>query len=422
MVISLPDTTNKISFAPSSASCFVNSRPRRRDNNLYTTIYYSSTIFRMIVEMKLLLARICANHQTGRRFLHSTASRCRRFTPGRGGQTEERFIAQALRKIRESPSSLVVEVMNACHVDIGSRYLPLKRQRGQVWIRILTHADSLSRPALAYQMQRAARFAKTTDQRQPQYTVIAVNLKEAESLKTKHVKPVMHFLAEAQNQTLLANTIECRSSMLVCGLPNTGKSSLVHCLTKLRTMEVRKKKAYHLPKINATAGYTLGSKTHAFEYDRRMYSLTDTPGLRPRLESLHHEELAYLLATGSTKVVKGMFDNKPELETQIVEILWKGLKRHADLSGKTIPFDSWEDLRTKHSHDFPNLNGSNLVQHLMSHCMNNGYGGIVIERGPLVGAKTQEDSSLLFMNPSSVIMAMNEAAVRLRDGGGLEKY
>eukprot|EP00977_Amphora_coffeiformis_P011891 scaffold2914_cov178-Amphora_coffeaeformis.AAC.10 len=378
----------------------------------------------MISGNSLLQVTRSASSQA-RCFLHCTPPRRVSYNrPGQGGQSEERFIAQALRKMRDNPSELVVEVMNARHVDIAARYLPTRRQPGQAWLRILTHADSLSQSALAYQMQRASqleeRHSSRSDRQQPEIPVIAVNLKDAESLKTKSAKPIQQFLAMAQEDVMAARKLQQPQGCLVCGLPNAGKSSLIHCLTKARTLQVRKKKSYHLPKISASPGWTLGSKSHTFEFQKNTYALTDTPGLRPRMESLDERDVAYLVATGTTQIVKGMFQTYPGLEPQVVEILWQGLKRHADLSNKTIPFDSCENLKTSHSRNFPNVESSGLVQHLINHCLDDGYGGMVIERKPRMGAETQGDASAMFSSDVSVVVAMNKAAKRLQDGGGME--
>ena len=75
-----------------------------------------------------------------------------------GGVTEERAISQAIRTIRERNYQVVIEVMNACHVDWAERQLPIRKDSNvhKIWARVLTHSDLLSREALQYQMERAS--------------------------------------------------------------------------------------------------------------------------------------------------------------------------------------------------------------------------------------------------------------------------
>ena len=138
------------------------------------------------------------------------------------------------------------------------------------------------------------------------------------------------------------------SKLLVCGVPNAGKSSFIYPLTKHRTLAVKKKKgSFHLPSINATAGWTMGTKSHVFDakvprdgssshkHKTESISLDDTPGLRPRLDNLmeNDELLASWLCTRGMKAPKGMLSktnndvNYNTLEKYIIQILWAGLKR-----------------------------------------------------------------------------------------------
>ena len=252
---------------------------------------------------------------------------------------------------------MALAVLNACHVDIGTRYFVLPRrdlqqqqQRQQggslvCWIRILTHADVLSKQALTYQMQRFGRH-------QP---VVAVRLTDPNAAKVKQIKD-LHLLI--RGAVLTQND---KRPTLVCGLPNAGKSSLIAALTHHRTMEVKKKNCYHLPKISARAGHTLGVKHHAFELDGATFSLIDTPGLRNAAERMDEAQMAHLLATGSMNIPKGCFQEFPNIADDIAQILWQGLQRHASLSGETSSSFSCrtpEELVQLHVHNSSQKNAA----------------------------------------------------------------
>ena len=164
-------------------------------------------------------------------------------------------------------------------------------------IRVLTRADLLSDAALRYQIRRAE---KLRDKDRTMYTkdiaVVAMDLGN-ENIKLKELKPFLEILAGAEKvveELTAEQTAEIKpaGSIVVCGLPNAGKSSLIRALTKERTLRVRKKKHYHLPKVSQTAGWTLGLKKHTVETKidnnkgNYQVSLTDTPGLRPRAKSM----------------------------------------------------------------------------------------------------------------------------------------
>ena len=354
------------------------------------------------------------------RLFHATSSCGAKYNnaPGQGGASEERHIGTAIRTLRDQRPAYVMEVMNACHVNVASNHLPARRilnDFAQVWIRVLTHSDLLSPEALQYQIEQASRLEYGPSNRPATVPVMAVSLKDVESLKTKQLKPLMELIVGAFQS---APTTQ-RSSMAVCGLPNAGKSSLIYPLTRARTLEVRKKKGHHLPKINAKAGWTLGTKNHAFEYQRETFSLTDTPGLRLRMDDMSPLQSAYLIATGSMVPPKGMLSNNEELRAQIVTILWRGLKRHADLSASSssIPFDSPDDLWKVHCDDDQSKSTSPvaLMHSLIRWCGQGRYGGLVIEEEGYQGISA--NSRLSRPKPDQIIAGMNEEAKILRNVG-----
>ena len=109
--------------------------------------------------------------------------------------------------------------------------------------------------------------------------------------------------------------------ILVCGLPNAGKSSFIYPLTQNRTLQVKNKESHHLPSmswshvfdINVVDNHTKRS------HKTQTVSLTDTPGLRPKLEDIgDDDELAVWLATQSIKPQQGMFSkSNPNYEIQV---------------------------------------------------------------------------------------------------------
>ena len=96
-----------------------------------------------------------------------------------GGIAEERAISQAIRTIRERNYQIVIEVMNACHVDWAERQLPIRKDSNvhKIWARVLTHSDLLSREALQYQIKRASIFRNQSNE-SSQIPVVAVNLRD----------------------------------------------------------------------------------------------------------------------------------------------------------------------------------------------------------------------------------------------------
>lgn len=66
------------------------------------------------------------------------------FAATKGHIFEEKAIAQAIRTIKDKQFKVVVEVMNACHVDWADRNLPARhmiQRNANIWIRVLTHSD-----------------------------------------------------------------------------------------------------------------------------------------------------------------------------------------------------------------------------------------------------------------------------------------
>ena len=363
---------------------------------------------------------------------------------GRGGTTEEEHMARAIRKIKGMKAKVLVEVMNACHVSIAAKLLPFNAQRVPIWIRVLTHADRLSDAALSYQMQQASRLhphsgnnknknsSHLENDNDTAIPVVAMNLADPENINHKRLQNFLDVLLGARNKPYegdLANN----TTILVCGLPNAGKSSLIYILSRPRTLQIKKKGKYHLPRINATPGWTLGVKRHVVLESN--LTLCDVPGLRPRAEALDLTDYAHLLVSGAMQAHPGVLDESEPLRRTIVDVLWKGLCRHAFVSGTALPMqwahaDAW---LAAHQEKFfgesqQQKSPASVVHHLMEYCRNGEYGGMVLEEGhptPLApdeaAAAVNGARAAFQLNRATHVVAMNEAAMKLRDiGNGVD--
>jgi hypothetical protein len=220
---------------------------------------------------------------------HVTTEGCRRwngvrFVSVKSYINEGRAIVRALEYMKNL-SPRVTVLMEKIQL-VGCRLLPPVAERvitnSTVRIRCLTHADFISDGALRHQIavaeeQEQQRFHGTY--RPSDFiptAIIALNLKNV--TKAKQLRPVQLAIFGAAH-------VAGHNQILVCGVPNSGKSSLILPLTKQRTMEVRNKKSYHLPKVSDRAGMTIAVKKHVMEaMTHGEVTLIDTPGLRPRLE------------------------------------------------------------------------------------------------------------------------------------------
>jgi ribosome biogenesis GTPase A len=187
-------------------------------------------------------------------------------------------ISKTVQWLREKCPRLIV------HVDkittVGCDFLPFGARKtiyeAKFRILVLIHGDVLSKRALQHQIALAEDMSMKYSRGQFFPAAIFV----VDLLRVEKQKQLKH-LIDAMHGALHLNNLQQRS-FVVTGIPNVGKSSLILPLTKGRTLAVKKKKAYHLPKVGPVAGLTLGIKSHVMEtpdHDIDI-SLFDSPGLR----------------------------------------------------------------------------------------------------------------------------------------------
>lgn len=329
-----------------------------------------------------------------RRGLHTTSLLCQRYSSPGGGATEEKMIGEMVRKIRERPPKVVVEILNACHVQVGLRYLSIRKSLREAnpppfWIRVLTHADMVDKQVLKYQMERAS---GGSPEKNP---VVAVNLSEAKQTKAKQVKAIQQFMAAC----ILWRSGQDTRSALVCGLPNAGKSSFIHALTRERVLKVRRKKEYHLASISSTAGHTLGMKKHSFDLNGLTVTLVDSPGVRSRSDFMDAQTISYFLATGSLQ--PGRTTMTKEIKEEVIKILRRGLERHEELAGRKDDKKLQENLA---AFDQEAATGKNFPK-LIKDYEKGIYGAALIEQDEWVNRNEWKMTTA-----GGLVMGMNPAA------------
>ena len=137
--------------------------------------------------------------------------------PGVGGTSEEKSISQALRIIHERNYQVIIEVMNACHVDWAEKQLPIRKDHNKIWARVLTHSDLLSKEALQYQMERASIVRNISSSSSSvggdggstyQIPVVALNLQDT-TIKNSKLR------AQKWDKMLVILQISCGATILV---------------------------------------------------------------------------------------------------------------------------------------------------------------------------------------------------------------
>ena len=128
------------------------------------------------------------------------------------------------------------------------------------------------------------------------------------------------------------------------------------------------------------------------------------------------------------QALPGVLEESEPLRRTIVDVLWKGLCRHAVVSGTALPTqcthaDAW---LAAHQEKFfgetqQQESPASVVHHLMKYCRNGEYGGMVLEEGHPTSLAPYEAAAAFQLNRATPVVAMNEAAMKLRDiGNGVD--
>ncbi|KAJ1460596.1 hypothetical protein M885DRAFT_10719 [Pelagophyceae sp. CCMP2097] len=153
-------------------------------------------------------------------------------------------------------------------------------------------------------------------------------IKDDESVPKRFAKR----FAEVRRLFLGAAHSNGHRNVLVCGLPNVGKSSVVLCVTKGSVQATRKKTNYHLATISSIAGSSVVLKKHRLDLNANSpHLMWDTPGILPHRGDVNADDLLMLAAAGH--VTQSAFGrNGCKVRTwpipEISNIVLQGLNRH----------------------------------------------------------------------------------------------
>jgi 50S ribosome-binding GTPase/Type II intron maturase len=332
----------------------------------------------------------------------------RPFTTERKRDDEEYHIRRALRVMIDAKPevTVVVEKVQLAGYNFLPRVAEEVIQSATIRIKCLTHADTVSDAAL----KQVIRIAQERDERQRNpnqrpAAIFALNLKQA-----KHLNPIRYAFFGA-SKLVKSNQI------LVCGVPNSGKSSLILPLTKARTMAVKKKQGYHLPKVSRKAGMTLGVKKHKLEApNQNLITLLDTPGLRPLLQHSDPRTIALLLAANMTEPFTGY--KKIASHDMILRILLQAVNRHADMSHEQPAYMEQLGLQrptvdpSEFLAAYKASAGTAVADDLIRKFQNGEFGGLIFT--PYRQLQNPDESELS-INRTSSVLYMNDEAKLLVD-------
>ena len=230
----------------------------------------------------------------------------------------DRSMLSAIRRIGEADHRIVLQVLPAFAPDTADVHPSIAgwARAADVRIRCYSHAHLLSDAAI----QHVLHAADDADTAIFFLDLRAATLRHAPCEAEGGLAPLRRAIYGA------ARSVRTRN-VLVCGLPNVGKSSLVRELTKSSVTSVKLKGEYHLARVSARPGATLHVKSHRLDATTKPVMLIDTPGLLPTRVS----EAQILLLAASGILTVGSVGGAWPWRALVAQGL-DGLNRHARLS------------------------------------------------------------------------------------------
>jgi ribosome biogenesis GTPase A len=359
----------------------------------------------------------------------------------RNRDDEEYHSGRALRFLHENQPNVVVHVENVqlSAIKLLPRLAEATIQSTPIRIKVLTHVDKISDAALRQQIHTVQQIDERI--RYPNQEPIAIFALNLQSVEIRARE-----LSDVRDALFGASLMVTKPQILVCGVPNSGKSSLIYPLTKHYTVQEKKKGAYHLPRVSAKAGMTLGVKRHVLtpaigSFIKNNISLVDMPGFRPKLLFADPGLVALLLSTGVTEPFQG-YKDIASTET-IVHILLKAVNRHAIMTDPhSVPdyvellnmteatedaamfmkaYEKWAKTAPEDVTEFLVGHSKKLDSVYWPRLFQNGiFGGSIFTPYPTLPHPSH--SSHIVLDRDSPVVYMNEQAERLMSiGQGREK-
>lgn len=294
----------------------------------------------------------------------------------RGFTGADMFMMNAIRRVNDKPESCVAQVVSGFSPFTANSVPCINKwmRQATVRIRIYTHADMLSDEAIRY-------ISKLAYREDPEMALFFMNVANFNAIKTKQMKDLNLAMTNAAHQC-------SKKHVLIVGLPNAGKSSIVNPLTRAAVVATRKKKNYHVARVSPTAGRTASIKSHRLDDSFHSCYLIDSPGLLPPPNVVNEHELVLLAATGSLTASSGPPLKKWDLDA-VASCLLMGLNAHADLSGVPPPYVKLlkldgpttdpQELLSRVVSITEKLSKPQVAERLIRKCREGGLGGLMLE-------------------------------------------